>query len=103
MIGKFFCNIGGYTTFKIGATKFFGRWNLLGVSHDYYRSQQCAHFTTIQAQDFPDIEGDVASGRMTLPLYAPEFSQALTVLAHVITYAETLRATESHIAYCRAF
>src|SRR5258707_5275789 len=38
-------------------------------------------FTTIQAQDFPDVEGDKALGRMTFPIYAPEFSRAFTVLA----------------------
>ncbi len=35
-------------------------------------------FTTIQAQDFPDVEGDAASGRKTIPLYAPEFSRLFT-------------------------
>ncbi|RDB19704.1 hypothetical protein Hypma_013170 [Hypsizygus marmoreus] len=37
-------------------------------------------FTTIQAQDFPDIDGDVASKRMRFPIYAPEFSRAFTLL-----------------------
>ena len=37
-------------------------------------------FTTIQAQDFPDIEGDVASNRLTFPIYAPEFSRTFTLL-----------------------
>ena len=35
-------------------------------------------FTTIQAQDFPDVEGDKALGRMTFPIYAPELSRAFT-------------------------
>jgi hypothetical protein len=38
-------------------------------------------FTTIQTQDFPDVEGDAATGRITLPIYAPEFSRAFTLLA----------------------
>jgi 4-hydroxybenzoate polyprenyltransferase len=38
-------------------------------------------FTTIQAQDFPDVEGDKALGRITFPIYAPEFSRAFTVFA----------------------
>jgi hypothetical protein len=39
--------------------------------------------TTIQAQDFPDIEGDAALGRMTFPIYAPEFSRTVTLGALV--------------------
>jgi 4-hydroxybenzoate polyprenyltransferase len=38
-------------------------------------------FTTIQAQDFPDVEGDKALGRMTFPIYAPEFSRVFTFFA----------------------
>ncbi len=40
-------------------------------------------FTTIQAQDFPDVEGDAASGRKTFPLYAPEISRLFTLFALV--------------------
>lgn len=38
-------------------------------------------FTTIQAQDFSDVVGDKAAGRVTLPIYAPEFSRFLTFVA----------------------
>lgn len=38
-------------------------------------------FTTIQAQDFPDVEGDAAIGRVTFPIYAPEFSRIFTFMA----------------------
>ena len=41
-------------------------------------------FTVIQAQDFPDVEGDKAVGRMTFPIYAPELSRFLTFLAIII-------------------
>lgn len=37
--------------------------------------------TTIQAQDFPDVDGDAAIGRVTLPIYAPELSRLITLLA----------------------
>lgn len=37
-------------------------------------------FSTIQAQDFPDVEGDEAAGRVTLPIYAPELSRLFTLL-----------------------
>jgi hypothetical protein len=38
-------------------------------------------FTTIQTQDFPDVEGDLAVGRVTLPIYAPEASRIGTLLS----------------------
>lgn len=38
-------------------------------------------FTTIQAQDFPDVDGDIASGRVTFPILAPEFSRIFTLIA----------------------
>ena len=37
--------------------------------------------TTIQAQDFADVEGDTALGRMTFPIYAPHLSRSVTLLA----------------------
>lgn len=38
-------------------------------------------FTTLQAQDFPDVAGDAAIGRVTLPIFAPELSRIATLLA----------------------
>lgn len=38
-------------------------------------------FTTIQAQDFADVEGDRMLGRRTFPIYAPELSRQVTLLA----------------------
>jgi 4-hydroxybenzoate polyprenyltransferase len=38
-------------------------------------------FTTLQAQDFPDVDGDAAIGRVTFPIYAPEFSRIVTLLS----------------------
>jgi 1,4-dihydroxy-2-naphthoate octaprenyltransferase len=40
-------------------------------------------FSAIQAQDFPDVEGDKVVGRMTFPIYAPELSRLLTLFATV--------------------
>jgi hypothetical protein len=40
-------------------------------------------FTAIQAQDFPDVEGDKAVGRMTFHIYAPELSRLLTFFTTV--------------------
>ncbi|KAJ7203578.1 hypothetical protein GGX14DRAFT_305665, partial [Mycena pura] len=41
--------------------------------------------TTIQleAQDFPDVEGDAAMGRVTFPIYAPKFSRIATLAVMV--------------------
>ena len=36
--------------------------------------------TTIQAQDFPDVEGDYINGRKTLPLVFPRGSRTLMAL-----------------------
>ncbi|KAI0746376.1 UbiA prenyltransferase family [Daedaleopsis nitida] len=79
-IGKNICNIGGYATIEMGATK------LMGVTRDLDSVSMLAVFlsgavimTTIQAQDFADVEGDAALGRVTLPIYAPEFSRVLTL------------------------
>ncbi|KAI0704551.1 UbiA prenyltransferase family-domain-containing protein [Earliella scabrosa] len=81
-IGKNLCNIGGYTTIEIGATK------LMGATRDLDRVSMFAVclsgaliFTTIQAQDFADTEGDSALGRVTFPIYAPEFSRTFTLFA----------------------
>lgn len=41
-------------------------------------------FTTIQSQDFADVAGDVAIGRVTFPIYAPEASRMVTLVALVL-------------------
>ena len=41
-------------------------------------------FTTIQAQDFPDVAGDRERGRVTLPIYAPELARRGTLAALVL-------------------
>ena len=38
-------------------------------------------FTTIQAQDFADVEGDAALGRKTFPIFAPRASRVASLLA----------------------
>ena len=99
-IGKNLCNIGGYTTIEIGATKLMGTFAIriscphvdltsrLGATRDLDRVSVFAVclsgaliFTTIQAQDFADTEGDSALGRVTFPIYAPEFSRTFTLFA----------------------
>lgn len=41
-------------------------------------------FTTIQSQDFADVAGDVSIGRVTFPIYAPEASRKVTLIAMVL-------------------
>ena len=38
-------------------------------------------FTTIQSQDFADVDGDKKLGRVTFPICAPELSRTVTFLA----------------------
>lgn len=73
-------------------TRFYSRvLTVLGASHamDYVSVTAVIIsgiliFTTIQAQDFPDVEGDKALGRMTFPIYAPEFSRLFTLVATIV-------------------
>ena len=37
--------------------------------------------TTIHVQDFPDVAGDQALGRVTIPIWAPRASRLFTLLA----------------------
>ncbi|THH14068.1 hypothetical protein EW146_g6221 [Bondarzewia mesenterica] len=78
--GKNLCNIGGYATFEIGATMIMGsRIKLDLISTAAVALSGMLIFTTIQVQDFPDVEGDNFSGRVTFPIYAPEFSRIFTL------------------------
>ncbi|KAJ7083075.1 UbiA prenyltransferase family [Mycena belliarum] len=84
-LGKNFCNIGGYVSLELGATKLMGKTLQLDtVSITAALLSGALIFTTIQAQDFPDVEGDAASGRITFPIYAPEFSRVFTLFATVM-------------------
>ncbi|KAI0036392.1 UbiA prenyltransferase family, partial [Vararia minispora EC-137] len=88
-LGKNFCNVFGYTTFQAGATLLLNKYILLldpvraGIlDADALSAIALAGatiFTTIQLQDFPDVVGDAAAGRVTLPIYAPEHSRWLTI------------------------
>ncbi|KAI0302810.1 UbiA prenyltransferase family [Multifurca ochricompacta] len=84
VIGKALCTAGGYASFELGAT------TIIGANHEMDSVSVTAViisgiliFTAIQAQDFPDVEGDKAVGRMTFPIYAPELSRLLTLFATV--------------------
>ncbi|KAI0787092.1 UbiA prenyltransferase family [Irpex lacteus] len=81
-IGKNFCNIWGYMVFETAAVKLIGAHRDLDTTSTYaIILSGMVIFTTIQAQDFPDVEGDAAIGRVTFPIYAPEFSRIFTFMA----------------------
>jgi len=85
IVGKNFCNIGGYASFEAGATTIIGANHAMDyVSVTAVIISGLLIFTTIQAQDFPDVEGDKALGRMTFPIYAPEFSRLFTLVATIV-------------------
>ncbi|KAI0297384.1 UbiA prenyltransferase family [Russula brevipes] len=84
VVGKALCTAGGYASFEIGATAIIGTNHTMDfVSVTAVIISGILIFTAIQAQDFPDVEGDKAVGRMTFPIYAPELSRFLTFFATV--------------------
>jgi len=79
VIGKALCTAGGYISFELGATTIIGVLDFISVTSIIISG--ILIFTAIQAQDFPDVEGDKAVGRMTFPIYAPELSRFVTLFA----------------------
>ncbi|KAF7972025.1 hypothetical protein HWV62_19239 [Athelia sp. TMB] len=81
-IGKNACNIAGYVTFELGASKIMGETSTLDATAVH--AICCSAFiifTTIQSQDFSDVDGDASIGRVTFPIYAPEGSRLATLIA----------------------
>lgn len=71
-LGKSLCNIGGYTAFELGATRIIGNGcEPDAVTYNALVISGLIIFTTIHAQDFADVDGDFAIGRITFPIYAP--------------------------------
>ncbi|KAH9988177.1 UbiA prenyltransferase family [Russula vinacea] len=81
VVGKALCAAGGYISFEVGATTIIGVMDFVSVTSVIISG--ILIFTAIQAQDFPDVEGDKAVGRMTFPIYAPELSRILTLFATI--------------------
>ncbi|PBK63902.1 hypothetical protein ARMSODRAFT_941729 [Armillaria solidipes] len=76
LILKNLCNVGGYTTFELGASACFSSAGTLDrTSVTALLCSGVIIFTTISAQDFADVEGDRLSGRRTFPIVAPEGSR----------------------------
>ncbi|KAJ7485699.1 UbiA prenyltransferase family [Mycena latifolia] len=81
-ISKNLINSIGYLSFEFGAT------NIMNVNPQLDRialqALTCSGLlilTTIHAQDFSDVHGDMVLGRLTLPIYAPSTSRVFTLIA----------------------
>ncbi|KJA22868.1 hypothetical protein HYPSUDRAFT_138699 [Hypholoma sublateritium FD-334 SS-4] len=79
--GKNACNACAYAAFEFGAVTIMGNFQYPDhISETAVALSAMVILTTIQAQDFQDVEGDLASKRITFPIYAPEFSRLFTFL-----------------------
>ncbi|KAF5347406.1 hypothetical protein D9758_011279 [Tetrapyrgos nigripes] len=72
---KNLCNVGGYSTFELGAACSMNNGSLSNTGFIALTCSCVLIFTTISAQDFADVEGDKLSGRKTLPIVAPNGSR----------------------------
>ena len=90
------CNMCGYLCFEAGAVIIMGMFwihfnplsqldSSLGSSRDLnaialkaLRNSGLVILSTIHVQDFPDVEGDAALNRKTIPIVAPVMSRPLT-------------------------
>ncbi|KAJ7206140.1 UbiA prenyltransferase family [Mycena haematopus] len=77
--GKNIINTFGYLSFELGATQIMNmspRLDRIAVQSLIFNA--LVVLTTIHSQDFSDVDGDAAFGRITLPIYAPTISRLLT-------------------------
>ncbi|KAJ7187836.1 hypothetical protein C8R46DRAFT_978664 [Mycena filopes] len=75
-VGKTLCNSFGYFSFELGATQIIaGSANLTSRCAAALLSSVMIILLTIHAQDFADVEGDLSSGRITLPIAYPRASR----------------------------
>ncbi|KAI4522656.1 hypothetical protein K525DRAFT_255409 [Schizophyllum commune Loenen D] len=80
-LGKNILNTAGYIGFEYGATAMLGEGRPLSASAVLLLlCSGLVILTTIHAQDFADIAGDSALGRVTFPIRAPALSRALIYL-----------------------
>ncbi|KAJ7730353.1 UbiA prenyltransferase family [Mycena maculata] len=82
--GKNIINSFGYLSFELGATQIMNANPQL----DHIAVQSLVFnglviLTTIHSQDFSDVDGDLALGRVTIPIYAPNLSRVFTPFALV--------------------
>ncbi|KAF9058452.1 UbiA prenyltransferase family [Rhodocollybia butyracea] len=82
---KNLCTFAGYLCFEVGATLIMSR--VKELDDVAIRALACSGFiilSTIHAQDFPDVEGDRALNRATIPIVAPNASRPITALVIIL-------------------
>ncbi|KAL9708945.1 hypothetical protein Ac2012v2_007761 [Leucoagaricus gongylophorus] len=73
------CNMCGYLCFEAGAVIIMGSsQDLNAIALKALRNSSLVILSTIHVQDFPDVEGDAALNRKTIPIVAPVMSRPLT-------------------------
>ncbi|KAJ7441381.1 UbiA prenyltransferase family [Mycena galericulata] len=81
-LSKNIINSLGYMCFEFGATTIMNIHSQLdSIAVQSLVCSCLLILTTIHAQDFSDIDGDMALGRVTLPIYAPTSSRIFTFVA----------------------
>jgi 4-hydroxybenzoate polyprenyltransferase len=81
VVGKSLCSAAAYVCFEFGATTIIGVMDFVSVTAVIISG--ILAFTAVHAQDFPDVEGDKTTGRMTFPIYAPELSRFFTLFVTI--------------------
>lgn len=83
-LGRTLCNVPGYATFEIGAMKIMGKSNALGSTAMLAIAlSMLIKITTNQMEDFADVAGDKAIGRLTLPILYPRCAKIYSSVAIV--------------------
>ncbi|KAJ6588255.1 hypothetical protein B0H19DRAFT_1013062 [Mycena capillaripes] len=78
-------NACGYLSFEIGATQIMNmNLQLDHIAVQSLVSNGLVVVTTIHSQDFSDVDGDMAFGRVTFPIYAPELCRIFTPFALIV-------------------
>ena len=83
-------NAGGFVCFNAGVTAItagpldYGAW---GSAVFWIMISGCVIFTTVHAQDLPDVIGDAATGRRTIPLAYGETVARISVAAGVLVWS----------------
>ncbi|KAJ6595532.1 UbiA prenyltransferase family [Mycena vulgaris] len=99
-IGKTICNSMGYLSFELGATQIVGgSTGLTTRCIAALVSSAAAIVLTIHAQDFADVNGDLKSGRVTLPIAYPRASRVyiFTVLPVLSIFLSLFWSSKSYI------
>ncbi|MCJ1257383.1 hypothetical protein MMC24_005208 [Lignoscripta atroalba] len=83
-------NVGGFVCFSSGATAVavgYGQHELNKKAYSWLAIVGAIVFSTLQMQDLPDMEGDAARGRRTLPLVHGEWIARWSIAVPVIAWS----------------